>query len=89
MHFPKNCKQSHHQSSFIKIKKKKQFLTIKKDNVPCNGDPSLDRRPQYTQVKHVSKFKPDFTTVSKVKLNFMQLAICIFPHLHFDFTWVH
>lgn len=28
---------------------KKQFLTIKNNNVPCNSDPSLDRRPpQYT-----------------------------------------
>lgn len=64
----------------------KQFLTIKKNNIPCNSEPSLDRRPPIYIAQTCKQGKPDFTIVLKVNLNFMQLAICIFPHLHFDFT---
>lgn len=67
---------------------KKQFLTIK-NNVPCNSDPSLDRRPPIHIGRTCKQGKPDFTIVLKVNFNFMQLAICVFPHLHFDFTYVY
>ena len=43
------------------------------------------KTPIYIGQTH-KQVKPDLTVIFKVKLNFMQLAICIFPHLHFDFT---
>lgn len=46
--------------------------------------------PQYWYIGRTCKQgKPDFTVVSRLKLYCMQLAICLFPHLHFDFTSGH